>query len=259
MFAAIRYEDWGGASAGIATLPDSPLKAVARAELFTARNSPRAELGPILSLLAEAPDLPQADQLQQLAIARGAVDAAGDLLPAPDDRPRRPRRAAAAPARSAASPPPTRCALALEPWSRPTTPLGAEAQLLAQAPYLSFEARAEAAQRVAFIYYVLGRDADVRRVADQWRAGATGEWGAQAAWVSGLAAWRMADYGGAAGRVRRSDAPRPAGANSPPPRPIGRRARRRPAAARATSSRCCRSRRARRKAFTACSRARRWA
>ncbi|MBA3730386.1 MAG: lytic transglycosylase domain-containing protein, partial [Sphingomonas sp.] len=68
VFDAIRYQDWGGASAGIATLPDGPLKPVARAELLTAKNSPRAELGPVLALLAESPDLPHAEQLQRLAV-----------------------------------------------------------------------------------------------------------------------------------------------------------------------------------------------
>jgi soluble lytic murein transglycosylase-like protein len=35
---------------------------------------------------------------------------------------------------------------------------------------------------------------DARRVADTWRQGATGEWASQAAWVSGLASWRLGDY-----------------------------------------------------------------
>ena len=196
VFAAIRYEDWGGASAGIATLPDSPLKAVARAELLTARNSPRAELGPLLSLLAEAPDLPHADQLQKLAIARGAVTPPAIYFPRPTiGLATAPRRGRTRPV--SGEPAADALRLALDPYVKADDAAGAEAQLIAQGPYLSYEARAEAAQRVAFIYYVLGRDADVRRVADQWRAGATGEWGAQAAWVSGLAAWRMADYGAA--------------------------------------------------------------
>ena len=60
-------------------------------------------------------------------------------------------------------------------------------------PQLSVEARAEAATRVSFVYYVLGLDMDARRVADTWRQGATGEWAPQAAWVSGLASWRLGD------------------------------------------------------------------
>ena len=34
---------------------------------------------------------------------------------------------------------------------------------------------------------------DARRVADTWRPGALGDWAPQAAWVSGLASWRMGD------------------------------------------------------------------
>ena len=39
----------------------------------------------------------------------------------------------------------------------------------------------------------LGSTLDARRVADTWRQGATGEWASQAAWVSGLASWRLGD------------------------------------------------------------------
>ena len=196
VFDAIRFEDWGGASAGIATLSESPLKAVARAELFTARNSPRTDLGPILTLLAEAPDLPQADQLQRMAVSRGAITPPAIVSPRPTiGLPTAPRRGRARPV--AGEPAADALRLALDPLIKLDDALGAEALLIEQGPYLSPEARAEAAQRVAFIYYVLGRDLDVRRIADQWRPGASGEWGAQAAWVSGLAAWRMADYSGA--------------------------------------------------------------
>ena len=196
VFDAIRFEDWAGASAGIATLPDHPLKPVALAEMFTARNSPRTELGPILALLAMAPDLPQADQLQRMAMVRGAISPPAIAYARPTiglpTAPRRGRTRAVT-----GEPAADALRLALDPLIKADDALGAEAQLTEQAPFLSFEARAEAAQRVAFIYYVLGRDADARRIADQWRPGATGEWGAQAAWVSGLAAWRMGDYGAA--------------------------------------------------------------
>ena len=65
--------------------------------------------------------------------------------------------------------------------------------MLTFAPQLSAEARAEAGNRVAFIYYILGLDLDARRVADTWRQCASGDWAAQAAWTSGLASWRLAD------------------------------------------------------------------
>ncbi|MCY7339086.1 MAG: lytic transglycosylase domain-containing protein, partial [Sphingomonas bacterium] len=192
VFAAIRGGDWYGAERGVAALPDGPLKPVAKAELFTAKASPRVELAPLLALLAEAPDLPQADQVQRMAMARGALDpppvvgthATVGLGVAP-------RRGRA----KAVSGEPAADALraALQPLVEIDDAPGAEALLTASAPMLSAEARAEAAQRVAWIYYVLGRDTDTRRVADLGRIGASGEWAAQAAWVSGLAAWRMND------------------------------------------------------------------
>src|SRR6185369_4369688 len=85
----------------------------------------------------------------------------------------------------------------LDPLVKADDAAGAEAQLISYAPSLSVEARAETATRVAFIYYVLGQDADARRVADTWRVGSTGEWASQAAWVSALASWRLADFNAA--------------------------------------------------------------
>jgi soluble lytic murein transglycosylase-like protein len=87
--------------------------------------------------------------------------------------------------------------LALEPFVKVDDGPGAEALLQQALPTLSYEAWAEAAQRVAWIYYVSGRDADARRVADEGRPGATGDWAAQAAWISGLASWRMNDWNAA--------------------------------------------------------------
>jgi soluble lytic murein transglycosylase-like protein len=196
VFDAIRAEDWGGVVAGINALPDGPLKPVARAEYYTAKNGPRTELGPILALLAEAPDLPQAEQLQRLAMLRGAVEPPAIVRPRPTvGLPMAPRRGRARPV--SGEPAADVLRLALNPLVKVDDAVGAEALMAEHSPFLSPDARAEAAQRVAFIYYVLGRDADVRRIADQGRAGAGGEWGAHAAWVSGLAAWRMGDFGAA--------------------------------------------------------------
>jgi soluble lytic murein transglycosylase-like protein len=71
--------------------------------------------------------------------------------------------------------------------------VNAELLLMQSVPYLSYEARAEAGQRVAWSYFSIGRDADARRVADAYRPGARGDWASQAAWVSGLASWRLND------------------------------------------------------------------
>src|SRR5947209_13806205 len=85
----------------------------------------------------------------------------------------------------------------IDPLVKADDAAGAEAQLVLYAPQLSVEARAEAASRVAFIFYVLGQDADARRVADTWRVGAAGDWASQAAWISGLASWRLGDWNAA--------------------------------------------------------------
>ena len=77
-----------------------------------------------------------------------------------------------------------------------------KALYVAAAPTLSPEARAEAAQRVAWIYYVTGLDADARRVAESGIEGASGEWGSQAHWIAGLASWRVGDCEGAAMHFR---------------------------------------------------------
>jgi soluble lytic murein transglycosylase len=73
VFAAIRAGNWAGARAGIAALPPSPLTAVAKAELYTAKGSPVVELPQLQALLAEAPDLPNADQIARMALTRGAT------------------------------------------------------------------------------------------------------------------------------------------------------------------------------------------
>jgi soluble lytic murein transglycosylase-like protein len=201
VFAAIRAGDWAGAQAGIATLPPSSLTPVAKAELYTAKGSPAVDLASLQSLLAQAPELPDADQLARLATTRGATS-----LP-PIVAEKRTITFASPPSRYRARPVAGE-ALAdalrdqLDGYIKADDAANAEAAFLVQAPYLSYNARAEAAQRVAWSYYSVGRDFDARRVADYWRIGAGGEWGSQAAWVSGLASWRMGDCNAAARAFR---------------------------------------------------------
>ena len=62
--------------AGIAALPNHVLTPVAKAELYTAKGSPRGRpRRSSQALLAEAPDLPQAEQLARMALTRGATTA----------------------------------------------------------------------------------------------------------------------------------------------------------------------------------------
>ena len=196
VFDAIDAGNWASARAGIAALPQSILTPVATAELYTAKNSPVVDLASLQALIAQAPELPEADQLAAMAVKRGAAAAPLTIAEKPT------YSIGSAPIRYKAKP------VQGEPYADQLRTIldslvkaddagGAEAQLLIYAPQLSAEARAEAGQRVAFVYYVLGLDMDARRVADTWRQGATGEWASQAAWVSGLASWRLGDWNAA--------------------------------------------------------------
>ncbi|MGH6729628.1 MAG: lytic transglycosylase domain-containing protein, partial [Sphingomicrobium sp.] len=164
----------------------------AKAELYTARGSPQASLAALQSVIAEAPELPQADQLAGLAQTRGAT------APLLVMQTRRIVNLGSAPGRYRARPVQGDSVAdelreLLTPFVKADDAAGAEALFLVHAPQLGIEARAELGQRVAWIYYILGLDLDARRVADTWRQGATGEWASQAAWISALASWRMGD------------------------------------------------------------------
>ena len=192
VFDALYSGNWASARAGIYALPPSVITPVAKAELYTAKDSPVVDLASIQALLAEAPDLPQAAQLAAMALRRGALTSP-PIVPT-----RRLYNLGSAPVRYraravAGEPAADALRAALDPYVKANDHAGAEAELLVAAPQLSVEARAEAGQRVAWIFYVNGLDLDARRVADTWRQGAQGEWASQAAWVSALASWRMGD------------------------------------------------------------------
>jgi peptidoglycan lytic transglycosylase len=196
VFDAIDAGSWASAQAGIAVLPRSILTPVARAELYTARGSPVVDLASLQALIAEAPELPQADQLAAMAVRRGATVSPLTIGEKPTySLGSAPIRYKARPVQG--EPYADQLRGLLDPLIKVNDASGAEAQLLVYAPSLSAEARAEAAQRVAFAYYVNGDDTNARRVSDTWRQGATGEWASQAAWVSGLASWRLGDWNAA--------------------------------------------------------------
>ncbi len=192
VFAAIRAGDWAGARAGIAALPNHPLKPVAKAELFTAKNSPKVEASELVALLTEAPDLSKAAQLQRMAVSRGMIDPP-PITPSYRIVPLNsaPRRHRSRPV--SGDPAADAMRVALDPMVKADLAPEAEALFLAGADQLTPEGRAEMAQRVAWIYYVLGRDADARRIAEVGIATESGEWATQAHWIAGLAAWRMDD------------------------------------------------------------------
>lgn len=195
VFANIRAGRWTDAQIGLDAMKPGPLHPIARAEIYTAKGSPKVELEPLLALLAQAPELPQAAQLARLAKTRGAVDL--PLLPVEqrliwiDGAPNR-QRARAVKSDAAAA----ELTVAMAPLIKEDRGAEAEALVESKAALLTPEALTEWRQRVAWIYYVAGDDAGARRMSALAQTGA-GEWAAQADWVAGLAAWRAKDFPGA--------------------------------------------------------------
>ncbi|QIK77615.1 transglycosylase SLT domain-containing protein [Sphingomonas piscis] len=192
VFSAIRRGEWAAANAGVASLPQSPLTSLAKAQLFTAKGSPTVSLDALQQLLAQAPELPQADQLARMAVKRGAATPPLIMLKRPVVYiPGSQSRYRATPVSGDPYAPQLRAQL--EPLVKANDAASAEALLNQTGALMGYDARAEAGQRVAWVYYVLGDDLNARRVADTWRPGASGEWLSQAAWISGLASWRLND------------------------------------------------------------------
>ena len=195
VFAAIRAGRWSDAQLQLDAMKPGPLHAVARAEMITAKGSPKAALEPLLALLAEAPELPQAAQIARLAKSRGAEVL--PMLPAEqrliwfDGAPNRQRAATIKSDAAAAD-----LAVAMQPLIKEDRGAEAEALVESKAAALTPEALVKWRQRVAWIYYVSGDDTSARRIATLAQGG-SGDWAAQADWVAGLASWRAKDFAAA--------------------------------------------------------------
>ncbi len=190
VFQAIRDERWTDAQIGLDAMKPGPLHTIARAQLYTAKGSPKVEAEQLVALLNEAPELPQAEQLARMAKARGAVD----LPPLPatrpliwqDGAPRRTRAKATKSDQVAAD-----LAVAMQPFVKADDGAGAQA-LLDQTEGLTPEALTEWQQKVAWIYFLQGDHANARAMA-QKAANGTGEWALQGRWTDALTAWRQRD------------------------------------------------------------------
>ena len=191
VFTAIRESRWADAQLQLDAMRPGPLHAIARAEIYTAKGSPKVELTPLMALLAEAPELPQAPALARLAKVRGAETL--PTLPTPqrliwvDGAPNRIRTKGTASDAAAAE-----LATRAQPHIKADDGAAAEALVSEYESRLTPEALTEWRQRVAWMYFLTGDDANTRRVAAAAQAG-TGEWVPQADWVQGLAAWRQND------------------------------------------------------------------
>lgn len=190
VFAAIRESRWQDAQIGLDAMATGPLHSFARAELYTAKGSPRVELEPLVRLLTEAPELPQAEALARLAKARGA----GELPALPvaqrliwqDGAPIRVRAKATKSDAIAAT-----LAAQMTPYVKGD--MGREAEsLLDSTGGLSDEAQTEWQSRIAWIYFLQGLDNDARRMGDRAARG-TGDWATHGRWTAALSAWRQND------------------------------------------------------------------
>lgn len=195
IFASIDAAKWADASAKLAAMDEGPLHPVARAIIFTAKGSPKAEALALVTLASVAPDLPMAPALVRLAGARGAVSV--PLLPEVREltwlgsSPRRGRTAA-----TEGDPATGSLASQILPLIKDNRPVDAEAILTLNQDQLSTEARTEWQQRVAWSYFLTGDDNGARALAGKAQAG-NGDWAAMADWIVGLSAWRQKDWKGA--------------------------------------------------------------
>lgn len=200
IFSALRAANWPEARSRIATLDrEDPVRAVALAELYTAKSSPRTELFDILDLMNTASWLPDSAQLARMAKRRGA-----DILP---DGPQVQKLMwlGTAPKRqytpsikqdSAAQ----ALVAQIQPFIKADTPGAGEALITPEIEStLSADGLAEARQRLAWAYYIGNDDANALRLAGRaLQAGSSSDWAVQAHWTIGLAHWRSNDPSAAA-------------------------------------------------------------
>ena len=211
IYDAIRAEKWDDAARMIDAAPQGPMSAMARAEMYVAPNSPKAETEQLQALLAAAPYLPQAEQLATIARKRGL-----EILP---ERPsiRRFSWLGGTPKRDLpANKASDSIRAELQVFIKNDQSFAAEQFLESKALELSPEALTELRYRVAWSYYIENDDASAKRVSAIAKV-AGGEWGTQASWVLGLASWRLGDYAAAydafdhVGRLASNDDLRAAG------------------------------------------------
>ncbi|QTD56313.1 lytic transglycosylase domain-containing protein [Parasphingorhabdus cellanae] len=191
IFKAMGGNQWDMAKNLIADAPTGPLKSIAQAEYFLAANSPRAELGPLLILVNEAPHIPQAAQLGRLAKKRGA-----QLLP---NLPQR-RNLSYVPGLPIRKKPraikTNNAANAIRGrilnFIKSDSPQSGEALLFEAENILSSEVRTELEQRIAWSYYIENDDKSAQRMAQKAQKG-SGPWVVHADWVAGLSSWRLND------------------------------------------------------------------
>ena len=189
IYAAIAGKNWGEASRLIDSAPKGAMAAMARAELYLAAGSPKVDAAQLQALINNAPYLPQAEQLEKMAVKRGA-----SALPSLPGTQRLSYRGSA-PKRDL--PDNINAAAALraqiQQQIKNDDPARAEAMVEAASGNLSADALTELRYRVAWSYYIENDDSNARRVAGIAKISG-GEWAVQADWVYALASWRLRQH-----------------------------------------------------------------
>ena len=205
LFAAIESGNWARVQAMFAKKADGPLHQVARAEYYLAAGSPKVEAPALSGWLALGTQLPQSEQIANLAQKRGAT-----VIPTlPQARslstlPSRARRVR--PRDTADGTMPGAVAAAINGQIKDDSPAGAKALLDGIDTQLSGNARAEWRSKVAWSYYIENDDASAYALAQtaQTAQAGSGPWVAEGWWIAGLAAWRIDDCTGAADAFART-------------------------------------------------------
>ena len=195
-FDALARQDWLAVANGLAAMPDGPLKRYATAEYYLAPTSPRVDAPELEALLAKGADLPQAAQLLELAVRRGAVSVPS--LPATQAFSSRGYPGRRNEPRSVTAGDPASSALEEQVRQLVQDDRSAEAEALIDGArgWLAPDALAQLLTRVGWSWYIVGDDAAAARLGSEASA-LSGEWAAQGDWLSGLAGWRARDCKGA--------------------------------------------------------------
>ncbi len=196
LFAAIERSDWAKVQALFAQKADGPLHQVARAEYYLAASSPKAEAQPLEHWLAQGTQLPQAEQIANLAFKRGVT--AAPTLPGTQQlvgQPSTPRRVLPRAVNDGSMP--GSVSSAIVERIKGDDPAGAKLLLDGIEATLTPQTRAEWRQKVAWSFYIENDNAAAYALAQTVADGA-GAWVGEGWWTAGLAAWRLDDCQGAA-------------------------------------------------------------
>lgn len=191
IFSAIENKNWNEAKEAIDKAPKGPLRNMAIAELYLAAGSPRVERDELLSLINDAPYLPQAEQLSRLASTRGA-----DSLPSLPGRQQfsykgsSPSRHLPKPVDESGS---DSIRNSIVNYIKNDAPASAEDVLNNVSAQISDVLRTELQYRTAWSYYIENDDRNALRLA-QLAGSSNGEWAVQAKWVEGLSQWRLGNH-----------------------------------------------------------------